>query len=512
MTPFVKTLLSKKSLLGSYLLILLLTLIGIGLAVYTSAQNTIRIHKIVETNDYHIGLISRMHTAARERIITLHRMSLEEDPFLRDELFIVFNKKGTDYITTRTELLSASISDSLRTLIIAQDRITQPLGSLNKHIADLIMEDRIDEARDVLIKEAFPLQEQIFSFFKRMHETIEDIDQEAIVTANNYRIWSERVVWAMTALIIMLILQIAYRSIHREIVTENKLRLETRKSDVTLKSIPDGVILCDNDGLIIDMNPIAETMLRTDLQSRMHIKFTSLVAELTNKDEQEIESPIHGDIKKLNFVNGDGNSLDYEYTSNDIVLDNKPAGKIIVLRDVTEINNLTRMLSYQAGHDVLTGLHNRREFERLLDETLHISRRQSDVNNWLCYIDIDKFKEINDTYGHKAGDQVLISVSEYIRECVRTTDYIARIGGDEFTVILRHCDNEEAHRTTERILNKISSTQLTWEDKQIDISASIGLVEITNEDRDQDELTSKADHAMYQAKRLGRNRLHIHAA
>jgi diguanylate cyclase (GGDEF)-like protein len=512
MTKFFQVILRKKSLLGSYVIILILTVIAVSFSIYTSTYNTNRMQEVIQTNDYHLNLVARMHAATRERIITLYKMTLEEDPFLRDELFTTFNQMGTKYIITRNELMSAETNEDLRALLREQDKVTQPLGSMNKLIADMAIEGRIDEARKILIEQAAPLQEEMFLFFRDMNNSIAKIDQQTVDEVKSYRKWSEKIVIISTILIIVFILRIAIKSITREVYAENQLRLEKRKSDVTLKSIPDGVLLCDIDGLIIDMNPIAADILGIDIKRHKHGKFTSLLAELMHKSESEFHYPASGEVCNITIEKDNDTLTEIEYSASDIMLDRQQVGKIVILRDVTEINNLTRLLSHQAGHDALTGVHNRREFERLLDETLNISRRQSDIDNWLCYIDLDKFKDINDTHGHKAGDQVLITVSECIKECVRATDYIARIGGDEFTVILRHCGNDEARMTTERILSTISSTKLTWEGKQIGISVSIGLVEITDKDHDQSELTSKADHAMYEAKRRGRNRLYVHAA
>ena len=121
------------------------------------------------------------------------------------------------------------------------------------------------------------------------------------------------------------------------------------------------------------------------------------------------------------------------------------AGAAVMLHDVSELRGITQQMSYQASHDALTGLVNRREFERRLGEALEVARggRQGHV---MCYLDLDRFKAVNDTSGHLAGDNMLREVAALIREAVRDSDTVARLGGDEFGVLLVGCPLDKARQ------------------------------------------------------------------
>src|SRR5690606_37720728 len=120
-------------------------------------------------------------------------------------------------------------------------------------------------------------------------------------------------------------------------------------------------------------------------------------------------------------------------------------GAVVIMHDVTEMRGLTRRISYQASHDALTGLVNRAEFERRLEQALD-SIREEGISHILCYRDLDRFKAVNDTCGHLAGDSMLREVARLIRDQVRDSDVVARLGGDEFGMLLIRCPLEKARQ------------------------------------------------------------------
>ncbi len=130
-------------------------------------------------------------------------------------------------------------------------------------------------------------------------------------------------------------------------------------------------------------------------------------------------------------------------------------GVVLVFRDVTEARHLSQKVSYQASHDALTGLINRREFERRLSRVLETAQI-SDTENALCYLDLDQFKLVNDTSGHVAGDELLRQVSQLFKQQIRKRDTLARLGGDEFGLLMEHCSLNEAER------GRGKSDQVDW--------------------------------------------------
>jgi diguanylate cyclase (GGDEF)-like protein/PAS domain S-box-containing protein len=170
-----------------------------------------------------------------------------------------------------------------------------------------------------------------------------------------------------------------------------------------------------------------------------------------------------------------------------------------------------KKLSYQASHDILTGLVNRREFERRTERLLS-TKRQNKEEHALCFMDLDQFKVVNDTCGHVAGDEMLRQLSAELKKLVRHRDTLARLGGDEFGILMEHCPLDDAQRVTKSILEAIQGFQFLWEGHSFKVGVSMGLVPIVDTDTSLSELLKAADAACYIAKDKGRNRVHIYHA
>lgn len=169
----------------------------------------------------------------------------------------------------------------------------------------------------------------------------------------------------------------------------------------------------------------------------------------------------------------------------------------------------TAKLAYQASHDMLTGLANRREFEGRLERALQ-SAKQHDRVHALCYMDLDQFKVVNDTCGHGAGDELLRRLTVLLQHCVRDRDTLARLGGDEFGVLLENCPVSKAHEVAELMLQTVQDFRFVWKDKTFVIGVSIGLVSISQESESVASILSCADASCYAAKDKGRNRIHVY--
>lgn len=170
------------------------------------------------------------------------------------------------------------------------------------------------------------------------------------------------------------------------------------------------------------------------------------------------------------------------------------------------IDDATALLAYQAQHDPLTGLPNRRVFEQKLDECVVASRRAGD-HGALCFIDLDRFKIVNDTCGHAAGDDLLMRIALLIQQRVREQDIICRIGGDEFALILRGCNPSDALDIADELRASIASFDFEWQGRHFSIGASIGMAYIDGSHTDPSDILIAADAACYEAKRSGRNRV-----
>jgi len=191
-----------------------------------------------------------------------------------------------------------------------------------------------------------------------------------------------------------------------------------------------------------------------------------------------------------------------------VVLQDDESRLLLVCDDITEAYNLSQQLTYQASHDPLTGLVNRREFENRLKRVLDTVHR-SDDEHALCYLDLDQFKIVNDTCGHVAGDELLKQLGELLQHHVRKRDTLARLGGDEFAVLMEHCGLEQAQRVAQNLRATVAEFRYPWEDKSFTLGVSIGVVPITRHSGDVGEIMRAADTGCYVAKDSGRNRIHV---
>ncbi|GMR01382.1 MAG: hypothetical protein BMS9Abin19_0761 [Gammaproteobacteria bacterium] len=183
---------------------------------------------------------------------------------------------------------------------------------------------------------------------------------------------------------------------------------------------------------------------------------------------------------------------------------------LFVCEDITEAHSLNEQLSYQASHDALTGLVNRREFEHRVGLALEKSRTTGQEHA-LFFIDLDQFKVINDTCGHLAGDYLLRELVAILNPLIRQGDTLARLGGDEFGVLLENCALSKASGVADLILKRVNDFQFKWEKSSFSIGASIGVIPVTQHTSSITILMTDADAACYIAKDQGRNRIHIYS-
>ena len=181
--------------------------------------------------------------------------------------------------------------------------------------------------------------------------------------------------------------------------------------------------------------------------------------------------------------------------------DGQVVGTVLVFKDVTDTQEQRRLLAYSANHDVLTGLPNRAAFAVALAEAR--KRAFGGQQNALCFIDLDRFKPVNDGAGHAAGDALLHQVAETIRKSCRSHDLAARLGGDEFVLLLTDCSVADAQRVAQTVVHAIASIHFSWDGTTYRIGASVGIAPVGGGE----EPLVAADRACYEAKALGRGQV-----
>jgi diguanylate cyclase (GGDEF)-like protein/PAS domain S-box-containing protein len=317
------------------------------------------------------------------------------------------------------------------------------------------------------------------------------------------------------------ILTVARDVSHRKSL-EVSLSRSKRQAQYTLESISEGVITTNNDGHIDYMNLAAETLIGTNRDDAVGHRVGELFTLVDDADRHPLGDPVERCLamrRRVNMgrravmVSADGeHEHSVEITASPVRgAGNSISGTVVVFHDVSELRGLTRKMSYQATHDPLTGLVNRREFERRLDEAMDSAHAEEAVHI-LFYMDLDRFKAVNDTCGHLAGDNMLREVAALIKNEVRDSDFVGRLGGDEFGSLLIGCPIEKARQIATDICNAVADYRFVWKDKIFNIGVSIGLVEISHASGTLQDVISAADSACYMAKQQGRGQVHIYSA
>lgn len=308
----------------------------------------------------------------------------------------------------------------------------------------------------------------------------------------------------------------AWFVVRRVARAEEALRDAKELAEVTLNSIGDGVITVSGDGCIDVMNPVAE--LYTGWTSaQAHGQPLDAVYRVVDEHTGRPLPHPGGDDAGARGASGiavrllrrDGVSCAIRDSSAAIHHgDGNLVGWVVVFHDVSQIEEMAQQLSWQASHDPLTGLVNRREFERRLAE-LVASARADAPQHALLYLDLDNFKSVNDTCGHAAGDELLRQLTTVMQAHMRGSDTLARLGGDEFGVLLKSCPLEQAVRIANGMREAVREFRFVWQDKTFGVGVSAGLVGIDGHDS-VDGVLAAADRICDEAKTKGRDRVQVY--
>ena len=290
--------------------------------------------------------------------------------------------------------------------------------------------------------------------------------------------------------------------------TEAALAEEREKLSVTLRSIADGVLAVDSDGMITFLNPAAEQM--TGWRSKDAIgKPVDDVFRRQDETGRILDSPVSIDLttgrdrqicENMTLISRSGRLHEIRLSAANLDLSgNERLGAVFVFQDISQSLALQRKLAHLASHDSLTGLHNRAAFERRLEEVLE-ETAANESQHTLCFVDLDRFKAVNDGAGHATGDALLQQVARTIQAKLRDQDFVARIGGDEFAFLLFDCDQAQAGKMAIDIVNSIAALHVEHDGRSFGIGASIGLTAISGNSPSMGKLMEEADAACYAAK------------
>jgi len=302
-------------------------------------------------------------------------------------------------------------------------------------------------------------------------------------------------------------------------LAEAELFAEKERAQVTLQSIGDAVITTDTNGLAEYLNPTAEALIGWRMAEAQGLPLCTLVKIIDERTRKPAPDPIEMVLREERAVEIGAECLLVRRDGRDIAVDESAApirdrsgritGVVLVLHDVSRERQYAATLSYQASHDALTGLINRREFELRLARAL-TSAADQQRHHALLYLDLDQFKVVNDTCGHAAGDELMRQMSAVLERRLREGDTLARLGGDEFGLLLENCHPEHSARLAEEVRRTVADFPFAWQNRSFSIAVSIGVVNIADRAFTLAEALSAADAACYMAKEKGRNRVQLY--
>lgn len=511
---------SKTLILAGFGMVLLLMVgvITIGLTHIMSLNEKMATMRSI--NYAKASLISEMSSSARDRAISLHRLALLTDPFEWDEEQLEFGRLAARFIQARDKLVTLGLSQDEKEQLAQSLELAKRGERLQQMALESFQQSDTAEAHRFLLKEVIPAQKQVIGHLILFNVKQQEHERATVAEATSSFHRALLLMAVLGVLAVMMGTMIALYVMRRTTLTERALLQEKERVQVTLDSIGEGVITTDVHGNVTYFNPVAEQLTGWKLEEICGLTLRwafNAVDAFTRKQIQHpaFDGPIDGvmvsQYENILLIGVDNREFDIESSAAPIRNpEGEVIGSVLVFRDVTQARELAKQLAWQASHDQLTNLINRREFDlrltRLLDSTTSDHEQHA-----LLYMDLDQFKLVNDTAGHAAGDELLRQLTDKLRAQIQGNDTLARLGGDEFGVLLEHRPPEEALQIANVLRKIVQDFRFQWEGKTFEVGVSIGLVPITAHCGSASNLMSCADAACYAAKDRGRNRVNVYS-
>ena len=299
------------------------------------------------------------------------------------------------------------------------------------------------------------------------------------------------------------------------------LHTEKERAETTLGAISDAVVTTDAEGRIEYLNPTAQSLFGVGMAAARGRPLGEVVRLFDAQSDAPLAAALHTALAERRSASCQGRSevrradqsrLAVEERAAPIFdADGKLTGGVMVLRDVSLSREIDQRRSWEATHDPLTEIFNRREFENRVRLAL-AELQASGQTQVVCYMDLDGFKVVNDTCGHAVGDRLLVQLAQLIRSHIRESDTLARLGGDEFGALLVGCDLERARVIASELIAAVDEYVFVSDGKRFSVGISIGLTRISADHAGITEIIGEADCACYWAKAQGRNRVCVYQA
>lgn len=305
-------------------------------------------------------------------------------------------------------------------------------------------------------------------------------------------------------------------AMRRFIEVQNSIEQQRERLQAILESVGEGVYGVDNDGKLTFVNHATLKVLGSDNDDSL-LGVSAFDALHFAEDDRHVEDQLrdaYGKDAKLRcwetrFKHHSGKPIPVECTVRPLRLNGKQDGSVIAFRDISNQKMLEEKLRWQATHDHLTDLYNRRYFESKLEKEIRQAQRTG-MKNAMIYIDLDRFKYVNDTAGHDTGDRILVEISKVLSKILRRNDVVARIGGDEFAILLKNVDSSLAVKLANEYRSALNSISVNGNKHTYHVHASFGVAMMDDDAMTAGDLMANADIACHIAKRMGRNQSHLY--
>lgn len=517
----------------------------------------------LQTHYQHSRLADEMQDAALQRLLVLQAMVDAPDPFARNELLGQLQLHAGRFMAAREQLHALALRPAEQALLERQAQAANKAAPLVQRVAELLLLGEDAEATRLLLDEVIPAQGNLMATLQQLiAEEARQIDiQTRLAQQRSQRAVQELLLLAaLGVLLAVLIAWYSYRQIGRILATLHglvgRLRRAMRRERAIRRTMLDGLITADRHGRILTANRAAERLLGYEpgelLEQNLSIIMPSRDAAQHDRYVGRYlggaQARIIGKGRELEAKRKDGQLIPIELGVAHLrqdgedrfvgflhdISDRKENERLLkeakahlaaevmmrtaeletanrrLAQEVAERKQAQQLLARQATIDALTGLANRRLFHERLDQAVAGARRH-DSGLAVMYLDLDGFKQVNDSHGHHVGDQLLQWVAQRLRQVLRREDLLARLGGDEFAVLLEHVtDPTQLDGIATKLVTAVGAP-VSFGDIQVQVGASVGIARFSDE-LDADTLLRHADTAMYRAKRAGRGRHHLYQA
>jgi len=497
------------------LLLVLTALMALGMTRIESFNS--RLNEVTDSQSRNIGTVSDLFLINGRRVSTIDRMFAARTPEERTEVHARYRRTIELYnraVAKLRELPVSAASGPARDDAISAAARARGVG---EEIVQLLLKGQVAPASELNLTQAVLTDSRLQETLYRLLEANHSATARAVAVAsqgmrNGFLLIGAGGLFALLAgaVIALLVIRVVAS-------TEANLEHEKELAEVTLHSIVDGVITTDASGRVDYLNPVAERYLGWSTLDA-HGKPLAEVYRVIDERSGNVIDPLAGGLDaapegepvSVRLVDRKGRECPIRYSHAPIRWrDGTVHGMIVVFHDVSQVRAMAQQLIWQASHDALTGLVNRREFERRLSELIDTAKTQS-KEHALLFLDLDNFKAVNDTCGHAAGDELLRQLTSVMQTRMRGSDTLARLGGDEFGALLESCLTEQAVRVANALRETIREFRFVWQDKTFSVGVSIGLVPLNAESRDANNVLTLADVCCYEAKNRGRDRVQVY--